>query len=459
VVTSSESVVVALQSAGLRVSRPGQPDYADATSPENGSVTQHPIAVAHPTSSAEAAAVVRQAAASGLVIAVQGTGHGAARSLGCETLLVDSRALSSIEVDPVSRIATVGAGAEWGPVQEAAEKYGLLSLAGTSPLVGVSGYTFGGGVGWLTRPHGLASAALRSVEFVDGEGVVREATEDAEREEDREALWAFRGGQPVGIATSLQFDLAPVPDLYAGYLLWPAADARAVVPAWAAALDALPSSVTSTMALLQLPPDDNFPPELRNSPAVHLSFASTTGADACSPLLDAVRAAAAPAVDTAGPSGAERLAGIHLDPPPGQPSRGVGRWLTDDAAARALDLFAAARIGESDGLRMIEVRHVAADASPRAGALTTVPAPFLMQGLGDASPEHLQNTEAALQRVERAAEPVDAGRAFPSFATGSSDPGAAFPEATAVRLATAAARLDPHGIFRFERAARESVGD
>jgi len=33
--------------------------------------------------------------------------------------------------------------------------YGLAALAGTSPNLGVTGYTLGGGIGWLARCHGL----------------------------------------------------------------------------------------------------------------------------------------------------------------------------------------------------------------------------------------------------------------------------------------------------------------
>ncbi|WP_369807453.1 hypothetical protein [Mycobacterium sp. E3305] len=66
-------------------------------------------------------------------------------------------------------------------------------MAGTSPTVAVAGYTFGGGVGFLTRPYGMASSALLSVDYIDGNGQMRRAAEDAPDAADRGALWAFRG--------------------------------------------------------------------------------------------------------------------------------------------------------------------------------------------------------------------------------------------------------------------------
>jgi len=100
----------------------------------------------------------------------------------------------------------------------------------------VAGYTFDGGIGWLTAPHGLASAHLHAVDYVDGAGTARSATADADDEVDRAALWAFRGGGDVGIATALEFGLVAVPDLWAGYLLWPGDQLDAVAAAWSAAL-------------------------------------------------------------------------------------------------------------------------------------------------------------------------------------------------------------------------------
>lgn len=48
---------------------------------------------------------------------------------------------------------------------------------------------------------------------------------------------------------------------------------------------------------------------------VHLSLASSTGPGDAAALFGALEAVAAPAVNTWGPSDAERLGGIHLDPP------------------------------------------------------------------------------------------------------------------------------------------------
>ncbi len=436
---------------------PGTAEYNGSTAPDNTSVVQTPAFVARPTTSAAVAQAIVAARARGLRVAVQATGHGAGRPLGPETLLIDTRGLRRIEIDPSARAARIGVGTPWGEVQTEAFPLGLLGLSGTSPTVGVAGYTFGGGLGWLTRAHGLAAGSLRAVTYVDGDGNVRRAADDSPEENDRDALWAFRGGVPVGIATELEVDLAPVGehDLAAGYLLWPASALEAVAKAWSAVLDGLTPAVTSTLALLGLPPEGPFPAELLGTTVVHLSYASVTGVAALEPLQAALLAAAEPLVDTTGQADPARLAGIHLDPPSGAPSRGTGHWLSGSAAGAAAEVLASARVGEEDGLAMIELRHVETTATVRPGAMTTPPGPFLVHAVGIAgSQDQRDSTERALAAVDEAVAGVGVGLAAVSFRDGSPAAGDAFTAAAAERLATIAMGLDPAGIFSFERVPR-----
>jgi hypothetical protein len=154
---------------------------------------------------------------------------------------------------------------------------GLLGRSGSAPDVGVSGYTFGGGVGWLARSEGMAAAALRTVDYVDGRGTIRRAAEDADDLADRDALWAFRGGGGVGVAARLEFGLAAVHDLWAGYLLWPIEHLEAVISAWAAALPRVGPALATTISVLHAPRFPPFPESLRGTPVIHLALASPQG--------------------------------------------------------------------------------------------------------------------------------------------------------------------------------------
>jgi len=450
--------VPATAADGLAVHRPGSDRYAQATSPHNPSGAQRPVAVAAPASGAQVSAAVRLAAERGWMIAPQATGHGAAGDIGADTLLIDTSGLNEITVDPRTATVRAGAGAVWAAVEQAAEPYGLLGRAGTSPSVSVAGYTFGGGVGWLVRPHGLASAHLLAVDFVDAEGRQRRAAPDAAEPGDRDAWWAFRGGGGTGIAVRLECELVPVADLWAGYLLWPAGELGAVTAAWSSALPAFGPALTTCVSLLHAAPGPPFPPELRGQPVVHLSLASSAGPGEAAALFGALEGAAAPVVSTWGPSDAERLGGIHLDPPPGVPALGGGRWLQGGTPAVAGDILQAG-LAPDTPLMMIEIRHLgdsgpaAAGPSPAAdGAMTRPPGPFLVHAVGLAGdPAQRASLEQALQTVWAPAAAVDTGRAAPSFAEGQRSPGSQLSPSAQSRLAAIRSAIDPSSIIRTAR--------
>lgn len=440
--------------APTRVFWPGTSEYDDATSPDNSSFRQRPGVVVRPQSAQDVATAVTVAREAGLRVAVQATGHGAGEPMDGSVVLVDTSSLQSVTIDAQRRTTRVGAGAQWGQVQSEAEKHGLLGLSGTSPTVGVAGYTLNGGVGWLVRPHGLASAALHAVEYVDGLGAVhRTDTGDP----DPDALWAFRGGAPVGIATELEFGLVPVADLWAGYLLWPAEQLPALSAAWIEQVADAPTGLTSTLALLRLPREGPFPNDLLGTVVAHLSYSSVDGEAGLSAMRAAMRTVAAPAADTTGRADATALATVHLDPPTAVPARGSGLWLGPIDAGRIVTIFQAAGIGDEDGLSMIEVRHVArSDPSGPAvdGALTIVPGPFLLHAVGGSPDDDGRRAvDARLARVETAAGDVSIGRSAPGFCQGQPETGAAYPPEILERLLAVARRHDPHRALAFQRVA------
>ncbi|MFG1929132.1 FAD-binding oxidoreductase [Mycobacterium sp. NPDC048908] len=431
---------------------PGRDGYAEATSPQNASFPQTPGAVVWARTAGDVSLAVQVAAQYGHPVLVHASGHGAAQAITDDTVLIDTSALNDVTIDAVSRTATVGAGATWAKVQTAATGYGLLGLGGTSPSVAVAGYAFGGGVGWFVRKHGLAAAALRSVEYVSSTGCLRVASADASEAVDREALWAFRGGAPVGLATSIVMDLVPVAQLWTGSLLWPVDALADVAAAWSAAVADIDDDVTSDLSLLQLPADGPFPEHLRGSAAVHLSYASPDGPANVEKLRASVVGAASPAVDTTGPGDVASLTTIHLDPPVAVPARGVGRWLHTPDAEAIVAMFTAAAIGSPDGLNMIELRHTASAAQAPDGMQTRVSGPFLLHAVGAAPDEAArQRVDAVLSRVRAAARPVDTGRSAPSFCEGILGAVEAFPASDIDRLRAARDALDSDRLFRFQR--------
>src|SRR6185503_6675880 len=145
---------------------PWDEGWDDARLAWNLAVDQQPEAVAVPRSAEDVGGVVRWAAAEGYRVAAQGTGHNAG-ALGdlTGTVLVKLHELRGVTIDPERRVARVAAGTIWIELVEAAAEHGLAGLSGSSPDVGVVGYTLGGGLSFLGRKHGLTANQVTAIEL------------------------------------------------------------------------------------------------------------------------------------------------------------------------------------------------------------------------------------------------------------------------------------------------------
>jgi FAD/FMN-containing dehydrogenase len=235
VVTASDARSLSAKVDGV-VLAPGDDGYADECATYNLAVPRRPAVVVGAASPGDVGAAVRFGLARGLPVGVLATGH--ATSVASDgAVLVTTKRMNAVSVDPVTRTARVGAGARWQQVIEAAAPHGLAPLSGSSPLVGVVGYSLGGGLSpTLGRTHGWAADHVRAIEMITSDGRLTRAT--AERETD--LFWAARGGKDnFGIATAIEFDLFEVPRLYGGALYFPgelAADVLHAYQEWAPAL-------------------------------------------------------------------------------------------------------------------------------------------------------------------------------------------------------------------------------
>src|SRR5699024_8286885 len=121
-------------------------------------------------------------------------------------VLVQTSRLDSVQIDPETRLATVGAGGTWGAVYEAASPHCLTPITGSSPGVGAVGLVLGGGIGPLSRPYGFASDYARQFQVVLHDGTAVTVTKDQEPE----LFWALRGGKGgFGVVTSMTVELVP----------------------------------------------------------------------------------------------------------------------------------------------------------------------------------------------------------------------------------------------------------
>ena len=208
-----------------QVHLPGSDSYDDQRATWAGKIDPRPEIVAEALTPADVRAAVLTARLHDLPFAVQATGHGTLVPSDGGLLLKTSR-MAEVLVDPERRTARVGPGARWGDVIAATAPLGLAPISGSSLSVGVTGYTLGGGFGWLSRKYGFAADSLLRVDIVTADG--RSVT--ASRDRNADLFWAVRGGGAnFGVVTALEFQLYPVAQVYAGTAVFPVTRATEVL--------------------------------------------------------------------------------------------------------------------------------------------------------------------------------------------------------------------------------------
>lgn len=428
---------------------PGDADWDQLRLAWNLCADQNPAAIVFCESAHDAVKAINFARDNGLRVAPQSTGHGAvAMEPLDDVLLVKVNRMNSVEIDPEARTARVGAGSTWGEVVPAAAEHGLAALAGSSPDVGVAGYTLGGGAGWLARQHGFSCNNVVAIEVVTADGVLCRV--DADNEPD--LFWALRGGGgSFGVVTELVLKLFPITEIYSGALFWPAERARDVLQAWREWTATAPEEVTSCGRIMHFPPLPEIPEPMRGNSfaVVEIAFlgSEAEGAELIEPLVGLD-----PAMTTVGLGPVSDLAELHMDPPQPVPGLGDGVVLSE-LPAEAIDaLVDAAGSDSGTALLSAEIRHVGGAcgrADDSHGALGSIDHDYVYFGVGMAMDEQMAKAvEASLDRLSDALSPWDSGRLYSNFAERPTDDPASFftPEAFA-RLLEVRAIYDPDGFF------------
>lgn len=415
----------------------------------NLAVDQRPALVALPETAEDVAAVVRFASSNGYRVAAQATGHNAAPlDLSSGTVLVKCERMRGVEIDPERRIARVEPGAVWADVVAPAAEHGLAALAGSSPDVGVLGYTLGGGISWLSRRHGLAASSVSAVEIVTASGEqVR-----ADRDNEPDLFWAVRGGGgSFGIVTALEMQLYPIAEVHAGVLFFPIERAHEVLNAWREWLPGVPDEVTSVGRLLRLPPLEEIPEPVRGRSFAVIEATMLLDEAAASDILRPLRELG-PEMDTFATIPVSELQHLHMDPE--HPVPGIGdHRLLGELPAEALDALIAVDGPDVESpLLSVELRHLGGAVGrldERGGALASIDAAFAMFAVGIVmTPEMGEAVEAQLTKVRRALEPWDAGREYLNFAERSTDPARLWSPSAYARLRELKARYDGGELFR-----------
>jgi FAD/FMN-containing dehydrogenase len=431
-----------------RVVTPSDPDWDVTRQVFNLATDLRPAAIALPRDVYDVAAAVGYARAQDLRIAPQATGHNAA-PLGAleDTLLVDVREFQEVTIDPGAQRVRVGAGVKWERVAPQLSEFGLAGLHGSSPDVGIAGYSLGGGMGWLARKYGLQTNSVTAIELVTADG--RPIRVDSEHETD--LFWALRGGNGnFGVVTSIEFDVYAIEDLYAGVMFFPFERAGEVLHAWTELVPTLPDDIMSWASLLQFPDAPFVPEPVRGGSfvVVYGAFLGSEGEGRA--LLRPIRDLG-PAMDTFAVVPPAALGELAMDPPDPLPIVSATALLSDLPSGGVDDLVAAAGPESGSPLGMVQLRQLGGALgrrSPGAGARATLPGSLSLFALGVPEDEASAATaNAYLRSVEQAVLPYRSGD-YPNFVEEPADTSAFFDADTWARLREVKALYDPSDLFK-----------
>jgi len=211
-------------------------------------VDLHPEAIAYCASADDVGRCVDFVSSHILQVAARSGGHSFGGYSSCNGLVIDVSRLKSISVNTNTNIATVEAGATLIDVYNSIGAHNRLLPGGSCPTVGIAGLTLGGGVGVFGRKFGLTCDNLRSIDIVTPDGQL--LTANAGNHAD--LFWACQGGGGgnLGVATSFDFNVHPMPEVTLFTLQYPWSEAATMVEAWQHWVHSAPDELWSNCQLL-----------------------------------------------------------------------------------------------------------------------------------------------------------------------------------------------------------------
>jgi FAD/FMN-containing dehydrogenase len=409
-----------------------------------------PTAVVLAEGAGDVRATVEFARQNGLRVTAQGTGHAATALEPLEgTVLVKTGPMSRVEIDPGARSARVEGGALSGDVCAAAGEHGLAPLSGSSPDVGMVGFTLGGGLGWLGRRYGLAANCVTAAEIVTADGeLVR-----ADHESHTDLFWALRGaGGSLGVVTALELELQPLAELYAGGIAFPAAMGEELLHVYREWAQTVPDEMSSGIRYLTPPPIPEVPEPIRGVPLVDVTIAYAGDPAEGQALVEPLRAVGEPVMDACATVPAAALCRIYGDPEQPVPGLGHAAVLSQLTPEAVGELVALAGPGSDSPLLMVALRHLGGalgSAPAGAGAAGALDGEYTINAIGlPMAPEHVEPIDAHLDRLMDGMAAWETGLSYMNFADRPADASTCYDAETYRRLLEVKQQVDPDDLFQ-----------
>lgn len=240
---------------------PKDDNYEETRKVYNGMIDKHPGMFVMCVDVADVIYAVNFGRENNLLVSIRGGGHNAGGLGLCdEGMVIDLSGLKFVLVNTKNNTVKVGGGNVWGEVDHATHPFGLAIPAGIISTTGVGGLTLGGGVGYLSRKHGLTIDNLIEADMVLADGSF--VTVNAEQNSD--LFWAIRGGGGnFGVVTAFTFQAHPVKNIFGGPTLWPIEKTNEIMKWYHDFIHKAPDDLNGFFTVMEIP-GPPFPEELHH---------------------------------------------------------------------------------------------------------------------------------------------------------------------------------------------------
>lgn len=223
---------------------------------DNGLFQTRPTVVVQGLDDTDVVATIRFARQYGAHLTVKGGGHSAVGYALNPDIVLDMvhfnrTVIVSVDPSQSSAVAVIEAGLRW--IDAYSQLAPWVPVGGTCHLVGVMGFTLGGGYSILSRSYGLGIDQIIAFDLVTAAGELLTVSQDSQPD----LFWALRGGGGgnFGVVTRMhtRVHATRTPLIYSALLCWSvefAADAMRAYSHW---LVGLPNEMAAYGMLFQLP--------------------------------------------------------------------------------------------------------------------------------------------------------------------------------------------------------------
>lgn len=274
--------------------------YEEARKVWNGTVDRRPAAIARCVSDQDVVAAIAFGRRHNLPIAVRGGGHSfPGYSVADGALVIDLSGMRKVEIDPATQRAKAQGGALWSDFDGATHVHGLATPGGAISHTGIAGLTLGGGMGWLSRRHGLSADNLVGARVVTADGRVVHASD----KENADLFWGLQGGGGnFGVVTEFEYQLHPISLVNLSLTMFAPEDGRRALEAYGAWSPSASESTGSILLYMNAPPAPFVPEKLHFAPVWALAAVSSAATpEEAAASTQQVREAATPIFEMATP--------------------------------------------------------------------------------------------------------------------------------------------------------------